>query len=344
MSRQHMPLMTTTYSMWSLFRNCRKACQLRYLEELVPLERSGALAFGSLIHEGLRLWHSRRELDPVLSQIDRACANRAGNERLTQHLHWARAMLTGYARRHATEDFQIVHLEHRFEGPLINPVTGAHSRSFTLAGKLDGIIKIGGEHFLLEHKTAAQLDGSYLERLWTDFQIAIYTHYAELALGIKISGILYNVLIKSRLQQGRCETQEEFERRKADLEAKSKSGKPSGAKRRLPESDEDFQTRLLERYNDPQMLHREMLFIGREQINCLRAELWELSKSFLDARRRGVFYQNTAFCFHYGRPCPYFALCRSGGNPNVIENFYRREAPHTELAEESEPDSESLVF
>ena len=49
--------MLTTYSMWSLFRNCRKACDWRYQRELVPLERNHNLNFGSLIHECLEIWH-----------------------------------------------------------------------------------------------------------------------------------------------------------------------------------------------------------------------------------------------------------------------------------------------
>ena len=335
-------VMTTTYSMWSLFRNCRKACELRYVQELVPIEREGSLAFGSLVHECLELWHGRRDLELVLQHIDRACAGRATDERLKRHWHLARAMMTGYARRYPAEQFEVIHLEKKFEGPLVNPLTRAVSRSFKLAGKIDGIVKMGDGYFLLEHKTAAQLGGDYLERLWTDFQVTLYAHYAELALGFKITGILYNMLVKARQQQGQGETEEAFAERKAELEAKSKTGKPSAAKRRLPESDEEFQSRLLERYEDPQLFHREMLYVGREQIDALRVELWELSKSFLDARRRGVFYQNTAYCFQYGRPCPYFALCRSGGNPNVIENFYRREAPHTELSEE--PETEPTIF
>ena len=78
----------------------------------------------------------------------------------------------------------------------MNPATGAASRSFVLAGKVDGIVRIGGEHFILEHKTAAQVDGDYLEKLWTDFQITLYAHYIEETMGIPITGILYNVLVK----------------------------------------------------------------------------------------------------------------------------------------------------
>lgn len=49
---------TTTYSMWSLFRNCRKACEWRYIQELVPLERDHNLAFGTVIHKCLEIWHA----------------------------------------------------------------------------------------------------------------------------------------------------------------------------------------------------------------------------------------------------------------------------------------------
>ena len=322
--------MTTTYSMWNLFRNCRKAADWRYLKELVPLEKDQHLSFGSLIHGCLEIWHQSRDLAAVLDRVDRACANRAQAEEQRRVWHLATAMLRGYAARYPQEDFQVVAIEKAFEGEIINPETNAASRSFVLAGKVDGVVRVGDEHFLLEHKTAAAIDASYLERLWTDFQITIYAYYLEQALGIRVAGVLYNILVKARLQQSAGETEEEFEARRAELIAKSKTGK-STAKRRLPESDEEFQGRLSVKYAEPGMFHRETLYISRDQFDTLRAELWELTQAFLDARRRDVWYQNTSFCFQYGKPCPYFALCRSGGSPNVLENFYERRPPHEEL-------------
>jgi hypothetical protein len=316
--------------MWSLFRNCRKAAELRYLQQLVPLERDRNLHFGSIIHECLQAWHERRDLEEVLALIDRLCAQRLQDENQRRDWHLATGIMKAYATRYATDDFAIVALEKNFEGPIVNPATGAASRSFVLSGKVDGIVRIGGEHFVLEHKTAGQLDGDYLEKLWTDFQITIYAHYIEQTMGIPITGILYNVLVKAKLQQGKGETEGEYEARRAELLAKSKTGKTT-AKRKLPESDEDFQQRLTEKYADPEMFHRELLYLSRDRFEILRSELWELTQAFLDARRRGVFYQNTAFCFNYQRPCAYFPLCRSNGNPNVIENFYQRVAPHEEL-------------
>jgi hypothetical protein len=330
--------MKTTYSMWNLFRNCRKAAQWRYVLELVPLEKDRYLSYGSLIHECLEVWHRARDLAAALDVIDRACPNRAHQEEQRRVWHLATAMMRGYAARYAQEEFEVVALEKDFVGEIVNPDTGAASRSFTLAGKVDGIVRIGDEHFLFEHKTAAGVDAGYLERLWTDFQITVYAYYVEKALGIRIAGVLYNILVKARLQQSAGETEEEFEARRAELVAKSKTGK-SSAKRRLPESDDEFQARLAAKYAEPEMFHRETLYISRDQFATLRSELWELTQAFLDARRRDVWYQNTSFCFQYGRPCPYFALCRSGGSPNVLENFYERRPPHEELSQPAAGDA-----
>lgn len=323
--------MVTTYSMWSLFRNCRKAVDWRYLQNLTPIERDRNLHFGSLVHECLEMWHRDRNLANVLDHIDRRCAGRAQDEDQRRDWHYATAMMKGYAERYAGEEFEVIALEETFTNmPIVNPGTGATSRSFVLAGKVDGIVRIDGDYYLLEHKTAAQLGSDYLERLWTDFQITLYAWYLEQRFGFQITGILYNILVKTRLQQSHGETEAEFEARRAELLAKSKTGKTT-AKRKLPETDEEFQQRLAEKYAEPGMFHRERLYLSRDRFAILQAELWELTQSFLDARRRGAFYQNTSFCFNYQRPCSYFALCRSNGNPNVMENFYQRVEPHEEL-------------
>lgn len=323
-------MMTTTYSMWRLFRDCRRRCRYRYFDHLVPKKKATALRFGSLIHECLELWHTHGDLELVLDHIDRACLERAGDEQLTSMWHLARAMMTGYVRRYPREDFEVVAIEETFEGAIVNPETCAASRSFKLAGKVDGIVRKDGSYFLLEHKTASHIDGSYIERLWTDFQIILYAWYVEQSLGFKIAGIIYNVLAKAKLQQNKGETEGEFQARRAQLIAKSKTGKTS-AKRRMPESDEEFQARLAEKYADPEMFLRQVLYISRDRFAALQDELWELGQQLLDARRRDVWYQNTSQCFQYGRPCPYYPLCSSGDSPIARENLYDIVEPHEEL-------------
>jgi hypothetical protein len=329
--------------MWRMFRDCRKACDWRYFQELVPLEKERSLAFGSAIHQCLEMWHKFRKLDEVLNHIDCAYINRISNEREKFDWHLAMAMMTAYAQRYPDEKFEVIALEQKFSGPIINPETGAESRTFILAGKVDGIVKMDSSYYLLEHKTASQIDAGYLDRLWTDFQIILYSWYVEKCLGYKIAGIIYNVLAKAKLKQSQGETEAEFEDRRNELIAKSKNG-TSSAKRKMPETDEEFHSRLMEKYSDPQMFHREILYISRDQFLELQAELWELSQAMLEARRRKAFYRNTSYCFQYNRPCAYYALCSSGGNPNLIDNMYERKPPHTELLETDSVTEENPIF
>ena len=132
-------LMTTTYSMWRLFRNCRMACKWRYIDELVPLERDPNLAFGSVIHDCLECWHGERDLAKVLDHIDRTYPNRAQDDHQQADWHLARAMMSAYAKHYPAEEFEVVALEKTFEGPIVNPATGATSRSFILAGKASSV-------------------------------------------------------------------------------------------------------------------------------------------------------------------------------------------------------------
>lgn len=199
-----------------------------------------------------------------------------------------------------------------------------------MRGKADGIILKDGKHYLLEHKSASAIDGNFIERLPMDFQIVLYADYIERYMNIRIAGILYNVVGKAQLRQGKGETEEEFQARRAELIAKSKSGK-SSAKRKIPETDDEFQERLAAKYAEDAMFHRELLIISRDQFDILHSEVWELTQQLLLARRTGRWYLNPDYCFHYNRPCAYFPLCRSNENPNIVENFYRVGEPHPEL-------------
>ncbi len=336
---QENALDTLTYSALKMFRNCRRMYDLRYNRHLVPIdEDSDAKALGTIFHGCMERWYGRdmamsteQAVNSILEYIDGACPGRVQFERQRKIWHLARAMILGYVKRYPTEDFDVVAVEKEFESRIINPETDCPSRTFLMRGKVDGIILKDGKHYLLEHKSASTIDGNYIERLPMDFQITLYADYIEKFLNIRIAGIFYNVVGKAQLKQSKGETEAEFEERRAALIAKSKTGK-SSAKQQAPESDEDFQARLATKYAEGDMFHRELLIISRDQFNTLNSEIWELCQQLLLARRAGRWYLNSDHCFFYSKPCPYFPICRSNENPNVIENFYRVAPPHSELS------------
>ena len=332
-----------TYSALNTFRNCPRKYKNRYLDNLRPRERAEALSFGSVIHTAIELWYrspdTESRLPDVLAYIDDAFENRVVDSNQMVQWHLATAMIRGYAERYATEEFEIVEVEKEFVGEIRNPDTGRQSQTFRIAGKVDGIVRCHDGLYLLEHKTASTVDASYLDKLWTDTQIALYCFYLR-ELGYPIVGVIYNVLLKSRLKQGKGETQEEYEVRHAELAAKNKSGK-STAKRQMPETDDEFQARLTEWYSRPEAFHRELIYLSEDRLAMLQDEVWEITQQYLDARRRGKWLLNTSNCFSYQRPCEYLSYCQSGFNPNVADNLYEIALPNEEL---SRVDSEAPPF
>ena len=332
-----------TYSALNTFRNCPRKYKHRYVDCLRPRERPEALSFGSVIHGAIELWYQSaadaNRLWTILDYIDQQFPERVGDDAQQAAWNLARAMLAGYAARYPDEDFEVIEVEKSFTGEIRNPDTGRPSQTFMIAGKADAIVQRSDGMYLLEHKTASSIDANYLDKLWTDTQIALYSFYLR-QLGYPIVGVIYNVLLKSRLKQRTGETQEEYEVRRAELAAKNKSGR-STAKRQMPETDEQFQARLAEWYARPEAFHREHIYLSEDRLAMLQEEVWEITQQYLDARRRGKWLLNTSNCFSFQRPCEYLPFCQSGFNPNVSDNLYEIVPPHEEL---TPADSDAPVF
>ncbi len=322
-----------TYSALNTFRNCPRKYRLRYVDALRRPQAPEALAFGSVIHNALERWYTTSDgptrLHAVLDYIDEQYPERAHDPGVRHTWHLARAMFEGYAARHPDDPFEIVEIEKEFTAEIRNPDTGRASQTFVIAGKADGIVRLDGDLYLLEHKTASTITSDYLDRLWTDTQIALYSHYLR-ELGYPIVGVIYNVLLKTRLKQREGETQAEYEQRRAGLAAKNKSGR-STAKRQVPESDTEFRARLADWYFRPEAFHRERIYLSEDRMALLTEEVWEITQQYLDAKRRGKWLLNTSNCFSFQRPCEYLPYCQSGFSPNVRDNLFEVVPPHEEL-------------
>jgi hypothetical protein len=328
-----------TFSALNTYRNCPCKYNLRYQKFLTRRERPEALAFGGVIHEAIETWYrpdphgAKESIDVrtirILNLIDKRFPNRHGDANEKKLWQLARAMMAGYCARYAEEEFIVVEVEKEFQAEIRNPDTGRTSQTFTMAGKVDGIVSVDCELYLLEHKTAASIDGNYLDKLWSDTQIALYSHYLR-ELGFPIVGVIYNVLLKTRLQQKMGETEDEYQIRLAEQCAKNKSGK-SNAKRNEPETDGEFQSRLLNWYSQPEAFHRERIYLSAERMSMVQDEVWEITQQYLDAKKRGKWLLNTSQCFTYGRPCEFLPYCQSGFNENVRDNLFEVKPPHEEL-------------
>ena len=313
------PRQTLTYSTLRRWHTCQRQYYWRVVRELSP-GTSKAMNLGSVVHSALEAIESRQAWCPV---IDEAFAQRAFDADQRRNHQIATAMVGEYERRYPR--FQVVCLEREFEVPIRNPDSGWPSRSFVFCGKVDGVILSDRALWLLEHKTASNVDDTaYYERLWHDWQIALYV-YALRASGINVDAVLYSVLGKPRIEQHPGETEFEFDVRRSTLKD------PKRAKRKVPETDEEFGARLGEWYARPESLRRVEIPMRAEHIARAVAALWDSAKQILLAARIGYAQNLTACGGTYGQECPYAPICASGDSPMVVATYEHAPA-HRELA------------
>lgn len=130
-SKRRLPLVTT--SSMKTFRSCPRKYYLRYELGYRLLITSDAMRFGTLFHKGLEVWWTTTDLGLAIETMRAA-------ESDPFELIKAEELLRGYHARWINEPLTVLAVEAQFEAPLINPTTGAESRTFRLAGKIDAIV------------------------------------------------------------------------------------------------------------------------------------------------------------------------------------------------------------
>lgn len=340
-----------SHSSLTTWAECRKRFELRHILRLEPQhwpQESEALQYGRLFDRALTLLHSESDEGRALEWLDAQTLARQAEPQFMDRYVRARAMLRAYFERYRArgDEWRFVGLQCSFEGPIVNPLTGAAAKLATFCGIVDGLVlDREGRLWIYELKTASRLDGGYIEGLWTAPQTGLYALYVGRVLGIAVHGVIYDLCQKAPAQTKRHEGETEagYEARAAALRAANKSGKTS-AKRQQEESLEGFEERLFEWHGRPEAFHREAILIDRGRLEDVAAELWSKTQDVITSRRNGLFYRNDRACRAWGSECEYLALCETRQNPVVLENLYRTKEGAQSAGQQAGQDTASEVF
>jgi hypothetical protein len=141
-----------TQSSMRTFRSCPRRYQIRYILHLRPILRSEALRTGSSVHRAVEALRKGKPLDEALLALDQEDPFAFEREK---------AMIVGYVARWGDPTRGIVAVEKQFEVDLVNPETGATSRTFRLAGKMDALYEGDPKDFInARHPGVGQAAGS----------------------------------------------------------------------------------------------------------------------------------------------------------------------------------------
>lgn len=324
---------------------CAKACLRKhhYMYELGirPARESDALTIGRAVHAGLEAFAAGPKEDFDAAVLNAMKVATSGYdvvpEYVTDLYEWTIQRVTverlvhAYLLRHRDDQLEVVAAECEFNLPLVNPDTGAISRTFNLAGKIDRVVRTSdGRLAVLETKTTVSslTDGAdYWARLRLDSQISIYVHAAR-RLGFDVETVLYDVIRKPMIEPYRATP---LDKRKF-----TKEGKLYGNQRECDETPDEFAERL-----SADIASRPDFYFARREIPRLesdlaeaQAEWWQQAQLLRDCQRTGRWFRNTASCLQPYR-CPFTELCFTGTHPeqSLPAGFVRVENVHPELTE-----------
>jgi hypothetical protein len=331
-------LRVITNSELSCFRRCQREHHYAYELGYRAREDVESLRFGSAIHVGLEAWW--------LGQgVERAVELATASTEDPYEAAKLRVLLLGYNARWAHEVHAVAGVEVEFRAPLVNPETGAASRTFTLGGKIDVLLERG----FVEHKTTSQEIGvgsRYWRRLTLDPQVSTYYAGAK-ALGHEVDHCVYDVIRKPALRPSQVPlTDEDGTKIVLDLDGnrvRTKDGKKwrqtgdaelGYVLQTRPETPEEYEARLTEEV----AAHPERYY-QRGQVVRLEADerdaqldAWQLTRAMREAEIAGRHPRNADACERYGRLCPYFDVCSGTASLEDESRFEQVERVHQELS------------
>jgi len=192
--------------------------------------------------------------------------------------------------------------------PIVNPDTGRASRSFTYAGKIDGVERAK----IIDYKNTSD-PSLYLWRETLSFQPELYALAAQKQFGIVVTEIEYRIVKTPTIRL--C-------------------GKDANR--------DAYEQRVFEWLNEkPDGLTTQTLMVSSARLEAARGYLWKCSKRILQNRRDDVWLQNLSACNDFNRECHYKKLCEcatNGGNWKDLVEFGEYHYGEYHYADNSHPE------
>lgn len=313
-------------------RRCLAQYRFRYVLGLRRADDDDARVRGNAIHAALAVWHRGGTQDEA---IQAATTELVGLPTLT--VTTTITLLLGYFR--FTAPLPCEATEREFDMPLVNPETGAASRTFTITGILDGI----RPDYVVESKSTTQdiAPGSdYWKRLAIDPQVSLYTLAAR-HMGHDVRGVIYNVLrmptIRPRqvpvLDADGCKIvlDEHGDR----VYNRDGSPRQSGACQSRTETDEEYGDRLMADICErPEFYYqRKEIPVLSDALETFQYEMWAQARMIADCDRLNRWFRHVSWatCPH----CDYAPICYQSqtvnpGDPAPAGYAYKREETETD--------------
>jgi len=335
------------------FRLCHRLHFYEYTLRMRPVAEPEPLRFGRLFHAGLAAWWSVVDPDLRLDASITEMQNQADGSDEFEVVK-AEELLRGYHFRWKNQPVGTISVEQEFVTPLINPQTGAASRTWQLSGKLDALARIidcrahGVCVAVVEHKSSSEEIGvgsDYWKRLRLDTQVSVYFEGAR-SLGHPAEECLYDVVRKPGLRPGTVPLTDEAGVKIVLGAAGERMRTKDGKKWRetadsaqgfvlqcRAETAEEYRVRLRDDIaaNPDRYYQRGTVVRLEEEMRDAAFDTWHTARMIREAEVAKRWPRNPDACVRYGRTCQFFEVCTGAASINDPALFRKAECVHEEL-------------
>lgn len=297
-----------THSRLATFRTCPRKHQLRYEVGLVPDQDERAMRVGTAYHAAHEAYDLGRDIEAAIKEAGPIDPYDAA---------MVAAMFTVSREIYADQEAEVIATELEFEIPLVNPDTGAESRVWRLAGKIDRLYRLPNGRLALKDRKTTTEDLSPGSDLWLrlrlDIQASIYVIAAR-HLGYDVGAIIYDVAARPMFRPQMATPV--ADRKYTQKESKLADGtvRPAGSlyanQRESDETPEEFAARVADA-----LRAEPSRFFARHEVSRLdadlgdaQADLWTQQMALRYAQRSGRWFRNPSACVSWSR-CPYLSIC-----------------------------------
>ena len=316
--KKRLPVITA--SSGRCYRRCQREYYFRVELGYCSTERAGALQFGSAIHLGIEtLLTTNWDVCFAIGQATETIDDPFDVVKLE-------VLIAGYAARWRDEPLTIASVEQEFRAPLINPDTGAASKTWDQAGKLDEMARDQlSNDWIVEHKTSSEdisAGSVYWEKLRIDSQVSTY-YVGARSLGYSPAGVLYDVIKKPTIKPLKATP---IESRKY-----KKDGELYANQREFDETPDEYKARLIAIYSsepDKHFVRGEVVRLETEEVEAAR-DTWHIAKAIRESQLANRWPRNPEACERYHRFCEFWPVCTKASE--LTDARYTVKKPHQEL-------------
>lgn len=300
------------------YRACPRLHKLRYEEGYRPVREAEVLRFGSLFHGALEPWWLAAAEGADGPERFEAARSALVGEADPYDRAKAEALLYGYTVQWATYPCTVLGVEVEFRCPVLNPSTGAASRTWGLGGKIDALIRdADGRVLIVEHKTSSEdisVASSYWRRLRMDGQISAYYQGAR-ALGHDVWGCLYDVIRKPGEKPLKANT-----------------------RRAVDETPDEYRMRIVKAIDEDPARYFQRGEVVRLESDMEEHsfDLWQTARSIRESELAARWPRNPDACTRWGRECEFLSVCTGEADIHDPLLFRRVENVHQELQQPKE--------